>query len=69
MTLPAWAAPQLATLVAAAPAGDEWLHEVKLDGYRILARIARGRARLLTRNRQDWTDHFPTLPRRRPRSR
>ena len=61
MTLPAWVAPQLATLVAAAPAGDEWLHEVKLDGYRILARIARGRARLLTRNRQDWTDHFPAV--------
>ena len=58
MTLPAWVAPQLATLVAAAPAGDEWLHEVKLDGFRILARVARGRARLLTRNRQDWTDRF-----------
>ena len=61
MTLPAWVAPQLATLVAAAPPGDEWLHEVKLDGYRILARIARGRARLLTRNRQDWTHHFPAV--------
>ena len=61
MTLPAWVSPQLATLVAAAPVGDDWLHEVKLDGYRILARIERGRARLLTRNRQDWTDRFPTV--------
>lgn len=61
MTLPAWVAPQLATLVAAAPAGGEWVHEIKLDGYRILARIERGRARLLTRNRQDWTERFPAV--------
>jgi bifunctional non-homologous end joining protein LigD len=61
MTPPAWVAPQLATLVAAAPAGGEWVHEIKLDGYRILARIERGRARLLTRNRLDWTDRFPTV--------
>ena len=61
MTLPAWVAPQLATLVSAPPVGGEWVHEIKLDGYRILARIDRGRARLLTRNRLDWTDHFPGL--------
>jgi bifunctional non-homologous end joining protein LigD len=61
MTLPAWVAPQLATLVAAAPAGGEWVHEIKLDGYRILARIERGRVRLLTRNRQDWTERFPAV--------
>jgi bifunctional non-homologous end joining protein LigD len=61
MTLPAWVAPQLATLVSAPPVGDAWVHEIKLDGYRILARIDRGRARLLTRNRQDWTDHFPAV--------
>ena len=61
MTLPAWVAPQLATLVAVAPAGGEWVHEIKLDGYRILARIERGRARLLTRNRQDWTERFPAV--------
>jgi bifunctional non-homologous end joining protein LigD len=61
MTLPAWVAPQLATLVSAPPVGDEWVHEVKLDGYRMLARIDRGRARLLTRNRQDWTDHFTSV--------
>ncbi|HET9923855.1 MAG TPA: DNA ligase D [Methylomirabilota bacterium] len=59
MTLPAWIAPQLATLVAAPPPGDAWVHEIKLDGYRILLRVARGRVRLLTRNRQDWTERFP----------
>jgi bifunctional non-homologous end joining protein LigD len=61
MTLPGWAAPQLATLVGAAPDGDEWVHEIKLDGYRVLARIERGRVRLLTRNRQDWTERFPAV--------
>jgi len=61
MTLPSWVAPQLATLVGAAPAGREWVHEIKLDGYRVLARIERGRVRLLTRTRQDWTDHFDAV--------
>jgi bifunctional non-homologous end joining protein LigD len=37
------------------------VHEIKLDGYRILLRIERGRARLLTRNRKDWTDRFPDV--------
>ncbi len=58
MTLPAWIAPQLATLVSAPPAGHDWVHEIKLDGYRLLLRLERGRAKLLTRNRLDWTDRF-----------
>src|SRR6266508_5459509 len=58
-TLPDFVAPQLATLVGRAPAGEDWLHEIKLDGYRVLARIERGRARLLTRSGQDWTARFP----------
>ncbi len=61
MTLPAWVAPQLATLVSGPPPGDGWVHEIKLDGYRILLRIERGRVKLLTRNRQDWTARFPTV--------
>jgi bifunctional non-homologous end joining protein LigD len=48
----------MATLVQAAPEGNEWLHEIKLDGYRVLARIDRGRVRLLTRSGQDWTARF-----------
>jgi bifunctional non-homologous end joining protein LigD len=59
--LPRALEPQLATLVDAAPAGDEWLHEIKLDGYRILARIENGAARLLTRAGNDWTDVFPSV--------
>ena len=51
--------PQLATLVDEAPAGDGWLHEMKLDGYRILARVQKNAARLWTRTGQDWTERFP----------
>jgi bifunctional non-homologous end joining protein LigD len=39
--LPAWIGPQLTQLVEAAPDGDEWLHEIKFDGYRMHARLDR----------------------------
>src|SRR5688572_23667017 len=51
--------PQLATLVDEAPDGDEWLHELKYDGYRILARLHDGRATLSSRRGKDWTTKFP----------
>ena len=51
----------LATLVAAALDGDQWLHEIKFDGYRMLCLLAKGRITLLTRGQQDWTARFPTL--------
>ncbi|HEU0094316.1 MAG TPA: DNA ligase D, partial [Vicinamibacteria bacterium] len=60
-SLPAKIAAQLATLVDEPPKGAEWLHEMKFDGYRILARLQDGRARLLSRNGKDWTAHFPTV--------
>ena len=59
--LPAKIAVQLATLVDAPPKGPEWLHEMKFDGYRILARLQDGKARLLSRNGKDWTSHFPVV--------
>ena len=59
--LPDFVSPQLATLVKEAPAGDEWLHELKFDGYRLLCRVHRGQVRLMTRNQKDWTDKFPGL--------
>jgi bifunctional non-homologous end joining protein LigD len=59
--LPAFVRPQLATLVDSVPRGDEWLHEIKFDGYRILCRIDKGRAAFLTREGQDWTSRFGSL--------
>ena len=56
-------APELATLVKEPPEGDEWLHEVKLDGYRILAHLARGKATLYSRNAKDWTERIPQIAR------
>ena len=56
--LPEWIAPTLCTLVDDPPSGDEWLHEIKLDGYRILARTEAGDVRLLSRSGKDWTRQF-----------
>jgi bifunctional non-homologous end joining protein LigD len=59
--LPRTVQPELATLVDEAPAGDEWLHEMKFDGYRILARLDAGKVSLVSRNGKDWTSHFPSV--------
>ena len=59
--LPEFVAPQLATLVDRVPQGDDWLHEIKFDGYRILCRISDGKICLITRNRQDWTERLSFL--------
>jgi bifunctional non-homologous end joining protein LigD len=56
--LPGFVRPCLALLSEAAPEGPDWFHEIKFDGYRIQARIAGGKARLLTRKALDWTDKF-----------
>ncbi|SLN47210.1 DNA ligase D [Oceanibacterium hippocampi] len=55
---PGFEAPQLARLVSEAPAGDDWLHEVKFDGYRCLVAIGGGTVRCYTRGGHDWTDRF-----------
>ena len=54
-------APQLATLVQAPPSGDEWVHEIKYDGYRIGCRVRGGRVTLISRNGKIWTDAFPEI--------
>ncbi len=56
-------APELASLVKEPPEGDAWLHEVKLDGYRILARLAHGEVTLHSRNAKDWTERLPAIAR------
>jgi bifunctional non-homologous end joining protein LigD len=61
--LPLFVPPALCTLVDRPPAGSGWLHEIKLDGYRMLARIEDGKAQLLSRTGQDWTGKFRTTAR------
>jgi bifunctional non-homologous end joining protein LigD len=59
--LPQWIRPQLTQLVDAAPDGDQWLHEIKFDGYRMHARLDRGAVKLLTRTGLDWTHKYPAI--------
>lgn len=60
--LPDTLAPQLATPVDGRPSSpDDWLYELKFDGYRILCRIEGKRIRLFTRNGNDWTDKLRPL--------
>ena len=59
--LPSWIPPQLCQPVENAPSGPQWLHEIKLDGFRMAARIDHGRAQLLTRTGLDWTDKYPSV--------
>ncbi len=61
--LPATLQPQLATLVETAPTGDEWLHEIKYDGYRMLCRVTRGGVHLYTRNGKDLTTRMAAVAR------
>jgi ATP-dependent DNA ligase len=58
MPLPRWIEPQLCKLATKAPRGAQWIHEIKLDGYRIAARIEGGRVKLLTRSGLDWTAKY-----------
>jgi bifunctional non-homologous end joining protein LigD len=58
---PAFLSPQLATLVDAPPAGKEWLHEIKYDGYRAIASLGSGQVVIRTRNGLNWTDKFASL--------
>lgn len=59
--MPEFVSPQLATLVREPPPGDEWLHELKFDGYRMVCHLQRGKARFWSRNGKNWTEKFPNL--------
>lgn len=59
--LPKFRKPQLATLVDEVPAGNEWLHEIKYDGYRALIAAAGEEVRIFTRSGKDWTHKFKAL--------
>lgn len=53
--------PQLATLVTHAPEGEEWLSELKYDGYRALTQIHQGKVKMFSRNGHDWSAKWPAL--------
>ena len=59
--LPPFVPPQLSQPVEKPPLGPQWLHEIKLDGYRMAARIDDGRVQLLTRTGLDWTHKYPSV--------
>ena len=62
--LPDHLQPELATLVDSPPGDPEnWIYEIKFDGYRMLARTENQRVRLVTRNGNDWTHKLPELAR------
>jgi bifunctional non-homologous end joining protein LigD len=60
--LPATLSPELATLVDQPPSNpEEWIFEIKFDGYRMLARVEGKSVQLITRNGNDWTDKLGPL--------
>ncbi len=61
VTMPRALRPMLATLVDKPFNSAEWLYEVKWDGYRALAYLEEGRVRLVSRNQNEMTGHFPEL--------
>jgi bifunctional non-homologous end joining protein LigD len=59
--IPDFVEPALASLVERPPAGANWVHEVKFDGYRLQLRADGGKARLRTRKGLDWSERFPEI--------
>jgi len=59
--LPKFGKPVLATLVDEVPSGDDWLFEIKFDGYRAIAAASGGEVRIYTRNALDWTAKYPAI--------
>jgi bifunctional non-homologous end joining protein LigD len=53
--IPERLSPELCTLVEEAPRGEEWVHEIKLDGYRAVIRVDGGEARAFSRSDREWT--------------
>ncbi len=53
--------PCIPTVATRVPSGPEWLHEIKHDGYRLMARKQAGLVHLYTRNGYDWSARYPTI--------
>jgi ATP-dependent DNA ligase len=52
--------PCIPTAAEKPPSGPGWVHEIKHDGFRLVARRDGAGVHLLTRNGHDWTDRYPT---------
>ncbi|MBY3211978.1 non-homologous end-joining DNA ligase [Rhizobium laguerreae] len=61
--MPARIEPCLALLMAKPPKGDNWVYEIKWDGYRLSVHIEPTGVRILTRGGHDWTSRFPAIER------
>ena len=53
--------PCIPTIGTAVPAGDEWLHEIKHDGYRLMVRKDGDAVSIITRGGYDWTERYPLI--------
>jgi len=51
--------PQKALLVGSAPPGNRWIHEIKLDGFRMGVFLDRGKVQIISRRGTDYTREFP----------
>jgi bifunctional non-homologous end joining protein LigD len=58
---PGFIEPCIPTLAAKPPFGPDWVHEIKHDGYRLIARRDGPVVRLFTRRGHDWTDRYPAI--------
>src|SRR5262245_55561834 len=61
MRMSAFIEPCLPSPADRPPSGPDWIHEIKLDGFRMMVRRDRAGVRLLTRNGHDWTGRFPLI--------
>lgn len=59
--VPDFILPQLAILSDVTPMGDDWVHEIKFDGYRTMARIINGKVVMLSRRGLDWSEKYKTI--------
>jgi bifunctional non-homologous end joining protein LigD len=53
--------PCLPTSGTKVPDGNDWLHEIKYDGYRVQIHLSKGKKKIFTRNGLDWTKRFSVI--------
>ena len=61
LEMPGFIKPQLATLKSKAPKGEQWIHEIKYDGYRVQVHANKGKENVSTRNGLDWAKRFSLI--------